>query len=140
MDNPRDSSLVVRHGAVWLTMLGMAVGGIWWAAGLAGKVENQQAQIAALQATVSERSSVLNKIEGIERDVARLETRQERIHEDLDGFQSQREDYREIIGRQGEHLEATDARLERMDDRLVQVERMLGWRSERGPGTGPDER
>ena len=72
MENSRNSSLVVRHGAVWLTMLGMAVGGIWWAAGLAGKVENQQVQISVLQATVSERSRVLNLVESMQRDVTKI--------------------------------------------------------------------
>ena len=138
MENP--SSLFNRPGiGVWVTIATLTLSGIVWLLGLAGKVENQQTQIAALQQTVAARTQVLNLVESLQRDVSRLETRQEQIREELDEFRSQREDYREIIGRQGEHMEASDHRLGRVDDRLLQVERMLG-RFERGPGTGPDER
>ena len=61
------------HGAVWIALIGMAVGGISWAVGLAGKVENQQEQIAALQANVSRAARCMDFIEIMQRDVARLE-------------------------------------------------------------------
>ena len=140
MEDSRSSSLFNRPGAgVWVAIVSLTLSGIVWLLQLAGKVETQQVQITALQATVSARTQVLNLVEGMQKDVSRLETRQEQIREELEGFRSQREDYREIIGRQGEHMEATDHRLGRVDDRLLQVERMLG-RFERGPGSGPDER
>jgi hypothetical protein len=122
MENSHSPGLFVRHGAVWLTMLGMAVGGIWWAAGLAGKVENQQIQIIALQAAFSERGKVVNQVEGMQRDVTRLENRQEQIREELD----ERSEYEQVIARQGAHIEALDMRMGRMDERLLQVERAFG--------------
>ena len=73
MDNPRDSNVFNKYGAVWLTMLGMAVGGISWVFGLAGKVESNQEQIAALQEEVANRRGAMSLIESVQRDVARLE-------------------------------------------------------------------
>ena len=119
MDNPRDSGLLARHGAVWLTMLGMAVGGISWVLGLAGQVDNQREQIVALQAEVANRRGAMNLIEGVQRDVARLERAQERIVEELEV----REVYKETLVRLSEHLRT-------VDERLQQLERAAGRRSE----------
>jgi peptidoglycan hydrolase CwlO-like protein len=128
-----ESSPMFRHGAVWLTMLGMAVGGIWWAAGLAGKVENQQAQISALQAEVANRRGVIDLVENVQRDVARLERAQDRLHEEVDKRADEGEGYKELIARMAEHLRT-------LDERMAQVERSFGWRAERGLGSGPDAR
>ena len=140
MGNSHSSNLFNRPGAgIWLTIVTLTLSGVVWAIRLAATVENQQVQIAALQATVSARSQVLNLVESMQKDVTRLEARQEQIRIELDEFRSQREDYREVIGRESEHLEAVEERLERVDERVLHVERAFGWRAERGLGHNSPE-
>ena len=132
--------MLARHATLWLAFLLQAGTIIWWAAGVTGKLENQQAQIAALQATANERGKVVALIDGIQRDITRLDVRQEQIRLELDKRGDERDDYKEVLARQGEHIEAVDGRMGRVDDRLIQVERAFGWHLPRGPGTGPDAR
>ena len=137
--NERERELnnpLVRHGALWLAFLLQAGAIIWWAADVTGKLENQQAQIAALQATANERGKVINLIDGMQHDAARLEAWLEQIRQELD----ERAEYEQVIARQSEHIEAVDQRLGRVDERLLQIERTFGWGGERrGPGALPGD-
>jgi predicted nucleic acid-binding Zn-ribbon protein len=110
-------------------MAAMAVAGISWALGLAGKVESQQEQIAALQAEVANRRGAMNLIEGAQRDLARLEREIEQIQQTLERTRQVASDYKIKIAQMDEHLEA-------VDERLLQVERAFGWRSEQGSERG----
>lgn len=123
------NGILARHGAVWLTMVGMAVGGISWALGLAAKVDSQQEQIAALQAEVANRREAMALIEGNQKDIARNEA----AIDELKRILELRGTIRETFARITEHLRT-------LDERVVQLERALGWRGERWPDTGPDVR
>ena len=92
---------LARHGAVWITMLGMAAGGIYWLAALFEKVENQQVQIASLQG-VANRRGAMDAIGNIQEDIVRLERGHDRLHEELDKRGMEREDYKEAIARMAE--------------------------------------
>ena len=125
------------NAATWITMLLLAVSGhLAWSAGSPGRSRTSRCRSRHCRRPCPRRTQVMNLVESMQRDVARLENRQEQIREELEGFRRQREDYREVIGRQGEHMEATDQRLGRVDDRLLQVERMLGGASSAGPAPG----
>ena len=96
-------------------MLGMAVGGISWVLGLAGKVESNQEQIAALQAEIANRRGAMSLIESVQRDITRIEVEIDELQRVLD----LRGNIREAFARITEHVRTLDERivhLERFED------------------------
>ena len=105
METQRDSSLLSKYGALWVAVLTLAVGGIWWAAALSGDVQG-------LKDEVERRRSAMAMIEGNQRDIARLEAAIDEIETLLD----RRVDVRGEFERVKEHLRT-------LDERMVQLER-----------------
>ena len=103
---PAKNGTLVRHGALWLALLMQAGASIWWAAGISGDVRT-------LKEEIERRRGAMAIIEGIHKDVARLENKIARIEEILD----RRGDWRAKIAQIEEHLRT-------LDDRVVGLEKL----------------
>lgn len=105
MPSGRNGTLA-RYGALWLALLAQFGASIWWAAGISSDVKTMREEIES-------RRGALAIIDGIQRDVDRIEEELTRVDKILEI----RGDLRAKLAQIEEHLRT-------LDDRVVRLERL----------------
>ena len=123
---PTPNGAFVRHGAVWIALLGMLVTGIWRAAVIDGDVQD-------LKDEVERRRSAMAMIEGNQRDIARnateiVEVRQrlEQAVKEIEEVLDRRVEVRGSFERLVEHVRTLDQRVVHLERRSEDDRRRNG--------------